>query len=323
MIDQVKFLKAALEKAIQSGILSQPHTIPLPAGVPFRASVASVALPPGCTPPVGTLPLRIGSGIGPTQEVAEFLALTEAAERYALQYASDRPIQLDPVLTEGGAPASVPITELTIGAPGRPDNTSKGAAAGVDLEDASQRALLEVLEHFHVAPEGGLVGRFTALDPKLISEVKPHLDYLDSQLRILELTILISPHGYCVVRALCRDFDGGRPTLGSAAGLLLGETIQRATEEALLIWRNMVEIEHRGLPTASVSGRQRRLFRIYRGANRLKLDAPTKDPLESLEIPPGEMGLAQTLHAVTGQRVRVFDLAIPTLAVSVARVLLG
>ena len=251
------------------------------------------------------------------------LALMEAAERYALQYGTDRPEQLAPVLTEGGAPAAASLAELTLGAPDRPDAKSIGAAAGASLAGAMERALLEVLEHLHVAEDGDLMGLFVACDPNLFPEIADHMDYLGDQLRAIDLAILVSPDGYCVARAVCRDFDGGRPTLGSAAGRAPGETVLRAAEESILLWRNMVEIEHRSLPATAISGRQNRRLRVYLGAEQQEISAPDKTTIERPAEPAAERALVHVVRGVANQRVRVFDLTRPNVGVAVARVLLG
>ena len=310
MTGQVHDLRDLLKASVGSGFLSPPHPLGLPAALPFRAAVVTAALPAGCAAPEGPIPLRVGSGVGPDEDTAALLALAEAAERYALQYAPGRPTHLDPMWTAGGKPDAAMIQDLTLGAPERSGATSQGAAAGVRFEEAADRALLEVLEHQHVGENGQLSGDFVECNPGDFSEVLSLQAFLEDQLRTLELAVHISPFGYIAVRALCRDRDGGRPTMGSAAGKDVGGTARRAAEEAILLWRNMIEIERHGRPLGALEGKQNQKIRVYRGAEQLRLETLDRAPSACRGIAADEVCLARyRAHCdrSTGACVRCHD----------------
>jgi ribosomal protein S12 methylthiotransferase accessory factor YcaO len=315
-------MRHALDAACASGIISKAHLLPLPAALPFRAAVSSAALPNGCAAPPGPIPLRVGSGIGPTAEAAAFLAMTEAAERYALQYDPSRPQILDPFIVAGGAADPAPLAALTLGAPGGGEADSRGGAAGVSLADAAVRALYELLERHHVREDGTLVVPFRALAVDAVPALARHTAYLADQLRVLDIAVMVSPFGYSVARTLCCDADGGRPTMGSAAGAHVEGTVRRAAEEAILLWRNMVEMEARSAPVPPPGTHHGDLVRVYRGAAPIARGV-SGEPLSMLPaVPAPDAPLAQIVHATTGRRVRVFDLTAPTLDVAVARAVL-
>lgn len=322
MNENFTMMRRMLDDACAAGIISKPHPIKLPAALPFHAAVASVALPDGCTAPSGTIPLRAGSGIGPTAEVAGFLAMAEAAERYSLQYNPVRPPVLKPFLTVGGPAEDFPLVGLTLGAPGHGDSDSRGGAAGFSLVDASARALYELLERHHVHKDGALVGPFHQLVPDTIPCLSLHLDFLSDQLRILKVAVMVSPLGYIVARALCQDVNGGRSTMGSASAADFEEAVRRSTEEAVFTWRNMVEIEARGVQIPAPGTLQGDAVRMYRGAAPVSFFSPDACFSRAPVTPVADAPLAETVKMVTGRRVRMFDMTSPSLNIAVVRAIL-
>lgn len=285
-------------------------------------AVVALALPEGCAPPEG-LAARVGAGTGASRAEAAFRALAEAAERYALQYSPSRPAHLMPVAAAGGPAEAAAISHLTLGAPEAAGITSRGAAAGKSLSDAADRACLEALEHLTL--DGLAAGGEQGFCPVRLPDLDPHRTYLEGQLRLLSLW-MTAREGYVVAIARTSDRNGGRPTLGSAAGREPRGTALRAVEEAMFLWRNMVEMERRGaaIPTG-VAGDAARL---YRGASAAPgwlaaLDAGGADAGEP-PVPRAEpIPLLETVARVSGRRARVFDMTVPTLPVPVARVVLG
>lgn len=311
-----------LARACSGDLLSAPHFPALPPDWPFHIAVVALALPAGCAPPEG-LAARVASGAGATRAEAAFRALMEGAERYALQYSDARPARLMPFATAGGVMADEPITRLTLGAPGGGGVTSRGAAAGDGLGDAGDRACLETLEHLALARLAeGDGSAFHRVD---LPELTPYRSYLDGQLRGLSLWMAGGPQ-HVVAIACTADRNNGRPTIGSAAGEEPRQTAIRAVEEAMFLWRNMVEMERRGAPVTP--GPAGEAARLYRGAVPAPgwLDALTARSGEGREAPLPLMGpapLLETVARVAGQRARLFDMTVPVLPVPVARVLLG
>lgn len=316
-------MSAAFEAAIASKVISKPHPLPLPSGLPFCAAVCSVSIPVGCVPPSGSVPLRVGCGVGETLETAAFLALAEAAERHAIQYDPQRDASVKPILCAGGPAGSVSFSELTLGAPAGGCVDSRGSAAGGSLLSATNRALYELLEGYHVGPRGALRGSFFAFDSCAATFLSPHIAFLSSQLRELHIAAMVSPHGYSVARVICRDLNKGRCTIGSACGAELKHTIRRAVEEAILLWRNLVEMEARSAPIPNASTHEGVLVHIYRGAAQIDASAcgEKKETLPS--VPAVDTPIAQIVSSVTGSRVRVFDLTAPSVGIPVARAVLG
>lgn len=265
------------------------------------------------------MPFRIGSGIGPTAEAAAFLAMAEAMERYALQYAPARPPFVEPFLAAGGPADPAPLAALTLGAPGSGNINSRGGATGVGRGDAAARALHELLEHHHVCEDGRLVGPFHAVAPETFGGLVPHIAFLADQLRKLDIAVMVSPMGYAVARTLCRDADGGRRTMGSAAGPDIEGTVRRAAEEAMLLWRNMVELEARSASIPACGTPQGNIVRIYRGAAPFSCFLPQASLSKPPTVPVANAPLEQVVHTVLGRRVRVFDLAVPSIDVAVVR----
>lgn len=317
-------MQNALTRGVVDGFFSSPHFPSLPTGHPFHIAICAVRLPPGCLPPAGGLGARIGSGTGASAEEAAFHAMAEAAERYALQFSDGRPARLFPVAWAGGEPEGAPIAGLTLGAPEGPPLTSRGGAAGASLADAATRAIHETLEHLALdrLRTGAIRPQGVALET--LPDLAPHLAFLVGQARMLRVWVDAAP-GYVAAFAVCCDADGGRLTLGSAAGSDAAHTVRRAAEEAMFVWRNMIEMERNAVPVTAATGEGSEVLRLYRGAAprpawlsaMAEENAPLPEPL------PAQGPLIDCLARTAGRRARVFDMSVPGLDVPVARVLLG
>lgn len=314
-------LRKLLSLAVERDLISRPHPVALPSGLPFRAAVCTLRLPDGCLPPKNHFGLRVGSGTGPTEDAAAFLALSEAAERYSLQFSGNRPQALAPIAALPDRPEPALISELTLGAPGVSPSSSHGAAAGATLDQAIERACLETLEHHHVKRNGRLIGAFEELDARQVTVVHEHIAYLETQLRELDVRLLSSPFGYFVAHATCRDRDQGRRTFGAAASTCLESAVLRAGEEAILLWRNMVEMERYGVTMTDLASDNSDQFLVYRGALPMSLEIVAKDnPVTpKATVKPS---FPEIIHSVTDTGVRIFDMTVAELKVPVAKVTL-
>ncbi len=310
---------ALYEAAIGRGLFSAPHIPFLPDNFPISLAIVAVQLIDGCLPPNGER-ARAGTGTGPTQADAVFKAMCEASERFSLQYDPDRPDVRWPVESLQGAGEPLPQATLCLGAPnGRA--SSKGCAAGDSLEDAVNRAALEILEHYELKRLRTGVTQGVAFDPATIPKLTAAADYLAKRLRQLRAVAVVSPTGYAVVWAVSCDPDGGRPTEGSAAAASVEAATIKAVEEAIFSWRNMIELERNGV--APTDGQHDRILRTYRGAEAV---SPTLPVLVRGKGPPRLRRICQRpleiLAGISGTRTRVFDMTSPLLGVPVVRVVL-
>lgn len=264
---------------------------------------------------------RIATGRGATRAKADLRALGEAAERYSIQHSDALPRRMKPFVTVGGAAEALETAALTLGAPGRA-NSSVGAAAGADLEDALRRGALEVLEHLHLGRMRAGQAELAVVDPAGERGIAPHVAWLSGQFRRLEVRARAFRPGYVVAAAACADLDGGRRTEGSAARLGRGRAVRAAVEEAIFHWRNMVEMECAGADLSHLSAEDRARVARYRGAL----------PREAWPEGAGEVGdcgrtdvegLLAAVAVVSGGRVRAFDFTTREVGVPVVKVVLG
>lgn len=310
----------------KSGLVSAPTLSAMPPGFPFSVAICAVSLPPGCAPPSNTLKRRLGVGRANSPEQASFIALAEAAERYSLQFADDRPSTVTPFETAGGSPDRLELDRLALGAPRvGPAVTSVGAAAGETLEDAALRAVLELLEHHHVRSFEGDRRHLPRVEP-LTEGLGVHRDWLDGQLRRLEFRARRFEPGYWIVLSRCCDYDGGRPTIGTAAGLDPNLTVTAAAEEAIFHWRNMVALESNGVPVTPMNGAERRAFEQYRGAASdgwPKWRGSARPLMETHRFAADRKLLGQALCRRSGTRLRLFDMTLPEVGVPVVKAHLG
>lgn len=309
-----------LEEAVAQSYISAPGFPFLPEDFPFRLAVCSVSPTEGCEPPsMGKL--RLGVGVGQTNEIAAFTAMCEAVERFSLQFDATAHSVMSPTLTWNGDAADVPLKKLSLGAPGA-QTSSKGCAAGESFDDAVDRAALEAIEHLILDRfRSGTVATI-GINPAQIETVCDVNAYLAPRLRKLKLEALIGRQGYVVVRAICCDHDGGRPTIGSAADLNVVEACIRATDEAVVSWRNMIELERNGIaadPNSSSS-----LLHVYRGAVSNEYDRePELLNSSDLVVPKTTARPIEILTQIVKARVRVFDMCHAQIGLPVVRVILG
>lgn len=228
---------------------------------------------------------------------------------------------MEPFLTIGGESEPAELAELALGAPGR-SNSSVGAAAGSDPEDAVRRAALETLEHLHLERMRSGADAFATVDPAAEAAIASHVSWLSGQYRGLEIRARSFPPGYVVAAAACADLDGGRRTEGSAARTDRAEAVLAAVEEAMFHWRNMVELERAAPDLAAMAAGDRQRVARYRGAG----------PRECWPEPAGEVGdrgaadtegLLAAVAVVSRRRVRVFDFTLAEVGVPVVKVHLG
>lgn len=311
----------------RSGLVSNPTLHDMPPSAPFHVALCAVELPPGCRPPSNGMMRRLAVGRGPTPERAAFLALAEAAERYSLQYADDRPRLVEPFATVGGLPEPVDIAAITLGAPQQAGPvTSVGAAAGETRGDAAGRAVLEQLEHLRIRAFDVDRRVLPPVAAEATGSLGPHMAWLADQLRRLDCRTRRFAPGYWVAKCRCSDLDGSRPTEGSAAGFDAERTVLAAAEEAIFHWRNMVVLEAKGVRASAVQGAERAALLRYRGVPPERWPAPRRYRTiadASGALPPALPELMLALYRQTGRRVRMFDLTLPRVGVPVVRAVLG
>lgn len=315
-------VRATLEQAVENGYISAPHLLEMPSDLPFEAALCTVKLPAGCLPPENPLGVRIGAGVGADEHIATFLAMAEAAERYSLQFTASRPETLHPVRTVGGPSETISIAALTLGSPSAQRMRSKGSALGETLDEAVQRACLEQLEHFHIRPDGQLIGGFKVCK---LSRFKPLHDvqmFLQGQLRELDVRLLSSELGYFVAHVTCRDCDGGRRTFGSAASISRDAAAMRAVQEAVILWRNMIEMEKSAVKLEHLEGEHAKQVAIYRGAEPFDLK-PIGGLSPNRRLVKQRPHIVEVLSDLTGSRVRVFNLSVGEIGLPVAKILVG
>ncbi|WP_445285904.1 YcaO-like family protein [Yoonia sp. 2307UL14-13] len=276
-------------------------------------AVSSIKLSKGCAAPDGASH-RVAAGAGLTPEIAAFHAMCEAAERYALQFQEGRTGSVDPIRTVGGDPTPWMIETLCLGHPEHPVD-SKGCATGESLADATDRAALELIENLLVPDIVSSAPDTVNVDPVTIPMLAPLVDYLRARLRHITLEVLTSPLGFCVCRVILADPDGGRPTFGRAAGLDIVDAVLKAAHEAVLSWRNMIELERNGVPLNDPDP----LVAAYRGVT--KVAPPDAVVLSDMpELPAATMSPLEMLAETVSRPAHAFDMSVPEIAMPVVRV---
>lgn len=147
----MRVLQERLQNAVRLGKLSRPQRVLEDLKCPVYSAICFVDLPQGTLPPPNGAPHRVALGHGRTHRDAGSLAMLEAVERYSIQHRSSLAARIFPFLARNGRAEEIATAELTLGVPGGPETTSIGAAAGENREAAAIRAVLELLEHRHVA----------------------------------------------------------------------------------------------------------------------------------------------------------------------------
>lgn len=323
-------LRTRIQKAVEAGLVSPPQVAQCPPGFPFHTATCAVELPDGCVAPRNAFGRRIAVGRSDRQEDAEFFALAEAVERYSLQYHGDLPKVLKPFASSEAPGSAVPVEELCLGAPRALTRvTSVGAAAGLDLETAAQRAILELIENFHVGSKIQPEGLFRAVDLYSLSDLANLMGWLHGQCRVLEGWVARSGEDYFVAYVALSDIDGGRRTAGSAAGLSLRGPLVHAAMEAVFHWRNMVALEYHGAEIDAMSEEDRTLVARYRGAipretfPELTKETPALSLEQDIVLSSSPADLMTALSQRTEPPIRLFDMTHPMIGIPVVKALLG
>lgn len=308
--------------------IGEPVAATLPAGCPLHMFVCPVVLAPGCLPPPGRMPCRLGTGAALDRQAARGLCLLEGIERFSLQYSAGDADQVTSARLAGADLAVVATALLRLGHPaqlaGGPVADSRGCSVGADLADAALRGLLELVEHDSLAAWWSGQGGFR---PVAAGRADPSLDRLLAWLAARQLALRLAGHRHrsgafaCV--AVCAEADGGRPATGSAAGLEPARTARRACIEAVVAWLNLAEIESRGTDMAALPEDTRFDVELYRGDRPLPAapEADAGDAVPAPEPPAGDPAASfARLAAGWGGRFAVFDLSRPTTGLTTARV---
>ncbi|NVO57826.1 YcaO-like family protein [Rhodobacteraceae bacterium B1Z28] len=304
-----------IERAETARLISKPSFAEFPKAAPIHAAFRLIELRDGTQPPVGAMARRLSFGTARTREDAARLAGFEAIERYALQFSSDAPENRESLIGSDGATHVMPNHALALGAPDTNGQiTSKGAAAGPSYEAAALNAVLECLEH--------------ALDPQayayaLPAEAMPQdlTEWLAAHLRQLDIHLAQVPGIGLLIRAVCADSDGGRPTYGTAFSANLENGIWHAASEAVVSWRNMVTLDHTGVTQDGMDEEEARLFQLYRGARGDRPVSPTaRFDVDGWQAPEPTLGAALNAAAeAVGQHVAVFDMTAPEIPLPVVK----
>jgi hypothetical protein len=316
-------LEERLRRAVQAGRLSPPHPIAQPKGFPFHIATCAVDLPAGCIAPPGSLSRRLGVGCAGTAAGAARLALLEGVERYSLQFHRHMPARLVPFAAVGGTAEPAPVAALALGVPGAHlAVSSKGAAAGADLEAASRRAVLELLEHHRAGAPPWPDGSFLPIDPTPVPPLAAVASWAQDLYRRLDLRLARFDDHFAALAGFS-DLDGGRRTTGSAAGLALYDTLTHAAQEAVFHWRNLVALDHAGTAASTLDEEDRAELARYRGSPPSlpwpEVPALCVDSDEALTTVSED--LLATLAALTGRRARLFDMTSSEIGVPVVKAL--
>ncbi|MBU2941079.1 YcaO-like family protein [Shimia thalassica] len=294
-----------IQNAETSKLISKPSFADFPDNAPIHAAFRLIELRKGTVSPPGAMARRVAFGVADTPEMAAQLSGFEAIERYALQYSADFEQTCQSLFSSDGIVHELSRGALALGAPETNGTiSSKGAAAGSTLADAALRAVYECLEHaLDGAGDYSHVASPECLPDSLVSWLAKHL-------RAFEIHVEPFPEIGLLVRVICSDFDGGRPCYGTAFAAELGQGALSAAGEAIVSWRNMVTLEHKGVTPQGMDAEETRFFELYRGARGDRPISPqTVFDVERWSPPAPE--IAQTLDfaaKVLGAPVAVFDM---------------
>ncbi|MEM7087955.1 MAG: YcaO-like family protein [Pseudomonadota bacterium] len=306
---------AMIARAEAERLVSQPSFAEFPANAPIHAAFRMIKLREGTRPPLGGMNTRVAFGTARTAQDAARLAGFEAIERFALQYSQRHADPRESLLASDGQTHVLPVDALCLGAPATNGKiTSKGAAAGPSHEAATMRAILECLEH--------ALGDIASTH-MLSAEMLPQdlLRWLHLHLRDLQIQLNVVPEVGLLIRAVCADMDGGRPTYGTALSNQLHTGVWHAASEAVVSWRNMVMLDFNGVTQDGMAPEQKRLFQLYRGAERDRARAPSA-PFDADTWHAPDPTLTTVLTAVStalDQPVAVFDMTAPELPLPVVK----
>ena len=317
-------LQESINEAINQELFTRPTEFWMPADAPLKFAACAISLPPGCAVVDSKVSHRISTGAGFSSNRAAFIACMEAAERYSIQYYNDAPRSFWPFESSKPRPSEVDAILVLIGKPGNVhDVTTIGCAAGKDLQSAAQRACFEMLEHhfYQRAIDSRL--DLISCDPCSLPSVGQLCVWLGDQLRVLRILVAKNADLCFFAIASCSDFDQGRRTIGTGCSTSADEAAFSASCEAILNWRNMIELERNGKKIDDFLPREQEEIRRYRGSVD---DLVLTDNAELAEAQKFEscedLGLERTLELaeeVVGQAISLVDLTHPVVGIPVVR----
>ena len=316
-------MKKALEAAMKHGKISAPSIFAVSDTFPLTISITSISPQSGCTPACNALGKRIATGCAKNKTDAVFLSMVEGVERYCIQYSDSRENLLNPFLSTNSEINNIPQSQICIGSPAYPNNDSIGSAAGSSREFASENALLECLEHYHIKNNAS---EFFELNLHSLPPLEYLVEWLESQFRILKIQIYESDLGYYTARCVCSDFDGSRSTVGTAAAQDVNVAIFKAASESVVFWRNMVSLENSCVHIESLNEDEKTAIREYRGVSirtpfvanthRVKTVLKKTSHKNSLSLSK----LMKRLAVLENSDICLFDMTDPLLTIPVVKV---
>ncbi|WP_209080450.1 YcaO-like family protein [Shimia sp. R9_3] len=294
-----------IQSAETGKLVSEPSFADFPDNAPIHVAFRLIELREGTISPPGAMKRRVAFGVADTPEQAARLSGFEAIERYALQYCSDQDQTCHSLMASDGGLHEMPRAALAIGAPDTIGSvTSKGAAAGPTHADAALRAVYECLEH--ALDQKGEYTHRVAPDclPQALNA------WLARHLRKLDIHVQPVPDIGLLVRVVCSDFDDGRPSYGTAFDNDLEQGALSAAGEAIVSWRNMVTLEHKGVTPKDMDAEEARFFELYRGARGDRPMSPQQEfSREAWQTLPPDLNRALEYVAdVLVKPVAVFDM---------------
>ena len=313
-----------LDLAMHRELFSQPSFFWMPENSPIHFAVCSVALPDGCEIVDSQVSHRLATGAGQSREAAAFKARMEAVERYSIQFRKGYPEYMSSFSSTDAEIQRINTEKLLIGKPmNSHDVTTVGCAAGVDLASASLRACGELLEHslFEEYNDGALeLVALKAIDFRCMIELS---EWLENQFRRLDIRLAKLDCGVKFALVTCSDHDFGRLTMGRSCALKTEEAVFSAASEAVLSWRNMVELERNGKGRNELMKSEEVAVSMYRGAkgNERLPDAPeySLSKFEKREAPMSVSDILNTTCEQLGAAVSLFDLTDPRIGIPVVR----
>lgn len=296
----------------------------MPDRSPLKFAACGVSLPKGCEVVDSQMAHRISTGAGTNIAEASFKAGMEAIERFSIQYRHDAPKSFPTYYSSSAECHSLPSEAVLIGRPqNRFDVTTVGCAAGEDRDSAARRACLELIEHHCFAEllAGNL--KLTSANTSNFGALNSLSAWLQNQLRRLDVNLL-QMSGTCYFAVVtCSDVDFGRLTLGHSASEDVDEVIFSAASEAILSWRNMVELERNGKGFAELLPEEQNLVSRYRGsAPKLNIPTvPSADEIRQFEpcIRSQMPKFLNEVEHILGRDLSLIDLTHPMVGIPVIR----
>lgn len=309
--------------AVEQKKIGFPVKFEVAESFPLSIAICEVMPSPGCQPSGNTLGRRYAMGNSAAFEKASYLASAEAIERYSIQYNSTRCEFLSPFLTTEHTPRPRRQTDICIGSDRQNSNTSVGSACGETVENAAISAVLELLEHRLWNAISQAEVEVCALDISRMSALISPQQWLVSQLRKLSCYQYTDALGFYVCVCICSDYDGARATIGTAAGISVEKTVERAALESIAFWRNMVMLEKNCMDCSSLDEEESVALMCYRGAKKREenFDVSLKKTSSKPEAegPVNTKNLVTRLSELAQMHVSLFDLTDPDIQAPVVR----